>query len=58
MASKPIPICPMMTTADTKPTVCLQETCAWYVAPLKTCGVYVLAHNALMDIKTKQAPKA
>lgn len=51
---KAIPICPMMTRGNDTPTVCLQENCAWYVLSLKTCGVYVIAHNALLDVKTKQ----
>ena len=55
MANKKIPICPLMTQGDMAPTVCLQDYCAWYVASLKTCGVYVLAHNALLDVKAKQA---
>jgi len=58
MTKKAIPICPIMTQqGDMTPTVCMQEYCAWYVASLKTCGVYALAHNALLEIKAKQAPK-
>lgn len=55
MSKKSIPICPLMTKGDEKPTICMQEYCAWYIQSLKTCGVYVLAHNALLDVKAKQA---
>ena len=35
--------------------VCSQERCAWYMKSYKTCSVYLLAHNAVLDIKEKQA---
>jgi hypothetical protein len=37
--------------------VCAQETCAWYMKNYKTCSVYLLAHNAVLDIKEKQSRK-
>jgi len=37
--------------------VCMQEKCAWYMNTLKTCAVYVMAHNALLDVKAKQSEK-
>jgi hypothetical protein len=51
---KPIPTCPLMSAGNSITIVCEQEKCAWYVAPLKTCAVYVIAHNALIDVKAKQ----
>ena len=35
--------------------VCAQEKCAWYLKNYKTCSVYLLAHNAALDIKQKQS---
>lgn len=52
-----IPICPMMSAGKNIETVCAQEHCAWYLKSYKTCSVYILAHNAALDIKTKQQPK-
>lgn len=53
-----IPICPMMSAGNSTEIICAQEKCAWYIKKYKTCSVYVIAHNAILDIKTKQdAPK-
>ncbi len=37
--------------------VCAQESCAWYMKSYKTCGIYILAHNAALNIKEKQTNK-
>jgi len=50
------PICPLMSAGQEVPRICEQEKCAWYLKAYKTCSVYVLAHNAAIDIKTKQPP--
>ena len=34
--------------------VCQQEDCAWYMKNFKTCAVYVLAHDAALNIRAKQ----
>lgn len=52
-----IPICPLMSAGNEVGVVCLQENCAWYMKNYKTCSVYLLAHNAVLDIKEKQAKK-
>ena len=52
---KPIPSCPLMSAGNDIAVVCIQEKCAWYMASLKMCAVYILAHNALIDVKAKQA---
>ena len=52
-----IPICPVMSAGNTTEIICAQEKCAWYIKKYKTCSVYVLAHNAILDIKTKQDTK-
>ena len=54
MANK-IPICPLMSAGNEINIVCAQENCAWYMKNYKTCSVYLLAHNAVLDIKEKQA---
>lgn len=50
-----IPICPMMSAGNPVNQVCAQEECAWYMKSYKTCSVYILAHNAALDIKKKQS---
>ena len=52
-----IPICPLMSAGNEIGVVCAQENCAWYMKNYKTCSVYLLAHNAVLDIKEKQAKK-
>ena len=51
---KKIPYCPVMSAGLDDPRVCLQEDCAWWINSTKTCSVYVIAHNNVLDIKTKQ----
>lgn len=57
MSDKKIPICPLMSAGNDVCIVCAQETCAWYMKNYKTCSVYLLAHNAVLDIKEKQSRK-
>lgn len=52
-----IPICPLMSAGKEIPQLCEQEKCAWYVKAYKTCSIYVLAHNAALEIKIKQPQK-
>lgn len=52
-----IPLCPLMSAGKDVTQVCMQEKCAWYMNTLKTCAVYVMAHNALLDVKAKQSEK-
>ena len=52
-----IPICPLMSAGNNQDIVCAQERCAWYMKSYKTCSIYVMAHNAALDIKSKQQPK-
>lgn len=54
-----IPICPLMSAGGSMEMICAQEKCAWYVKNYKTCAVYLMGHNSLLEIKKKQAtPKA
>jgi hypothetical protein len=49
-----IPKCPLISAGQDTVMVCQQEECAWYLKSYKTCAVYVIAHNAALDIKKKQ----
>jgi len=49
-----IPVCPLMSAGTNQDIICSQERCAWYLKNYKTCSVYILAHNAALDIKSKQ----
>lgn len=52
------PICPLISAGVEIPQLCQQEKCAWYVKAYKMCSIYVIAHNAALDIKTKTPPGA
>jgi len=47
-------VCPLMSNTNEKPTMCLEEDCAFYLKSYKACSVYVLAYDAALDIKNKQ----
>lgn len=50
-----IPICPLISAGQKEIQICAEDTCSWYMKSYKTCAVYILAHNAALDIKKKQA---
>lgn len=52
-----IPACPIMSIAQPSEVLCIQEACAWYVKNFKTCSVYLIGHNASLDIKSKLTQK-
>lgn len=52
-----IPYCPLMSAGNDVERICLQDSCAWYLKNFKICSVYMLAHNAALDVQAKQAKK-
>lgn len=57
MSTKNLPYCPLMSAGSSIEVVCTQDRCAWYLKNYKMCSVYVLAHNAALDIQQKQTKK-
>lgn len=55
--SKNIPFCPLISAGSEYEKVCTQESCAWYLKNYKICSVYMLAHNAALDVQAKQSKK-
>ena len=51
---KKIPTCPMSMNNPNGAHICIQENCAWYMSNTKTCAVYVVGHNNILEIKQKQ----
>lgn len=49
-----IPVCPLMSSGLDIPRLCEQDRCAWYLKAYKTCSIYIIAHNAALEIKSKQ----
>ena len=56
MANKEnIPFCPLMSIgANGVDMVCTQERCAWYMANVKKCSIYILGYNALIEANSKK----
>lgn len=57
MAKKIIPYCPLMSAGRDVEIVCTQERCAWYLKNYQMCSMYIMAHNAALDISEKQTKK-
>lgn len=57
MTDKNIPYCPLMSAGSTIEIVCTQDRCAWYLKNYKMCSVYVMAHNAALEVQAKQSKK-
>lgn len=53
MANNSIPVCPLMSAGSEFPVVCVQEKCAWYILNLKKCSMFMLGHNAMLEVKNK-----
>lgn len=51
---KIVQLCPLMSVGSQVEIVCMQENCAWYLKNYNICGVYMIAHNSMLDIKAKQ----
>jgi len=47
----------MSNGAENNYVLCQQEDCAWYLKNYKSCSIYVIAHDAALNIKAKQQPK-
>ena len=48
------PSCPLLSIGADTDKLFMQEFCAWYVKSLKACSMYLMGHNAAVDIKLKQ----
>ena len=57
MVNKGTPYCPLMSAGSSVEIICSQEKCAWYLKNYKMCSVYILAHNAALEISEKQSKK-
>lgn len=57
MTSKSTPYCPLMSAGSSVEVICTQERCAWYLKNYKMCSMYVMAHNAALEIQAKQSKK-
>lgn len=57
MTSQSTPYCPLMSAGSSIEVICTQERCAWYLKNYKMCSMYVMAHNAALEIQAKQSKK-
>lgn len=47
-------VCPLMSAGKDVDTLCVGEQCAWYVAPVRKCALYVLGHKTAVDLQQIQ----
>lgn len=57
MSKSKILTCPILSIGSTTEKVCLQEDCAWFMNSTKTCAMYIMAHDSILNIKEKQTKK-
>lgn len=51
---KEIPFCPLLSIGTGIDMVCTQERCAWYMANVKKCSMYIMGYNAILDANSKK----
>ncbi len=49
-----VPICPLLSVRGEINELCLGEQCAFYVAPVRKCALYVMGHKAAVDLQKLQ----
>lgn len=55
MANKELLFCPLMSVGTNGvDMVCTGERCAWYMAGVKKCAIYVMAYNAVLEANQRQ----
>lgn len=49
-----VPVCPLISTRGSVLELCLGEQCAWFIAPVRKCSMYVLGHKGAIDLQSLQ----
>ncbi len=49
-----VQVCPLLSTRSEVTELCLGEQCAWYVAPVRKCALYVIGHKGAVDLQNLQ----
>lgn len=53
-----VPFCPLLSVGTNGiDMVCTQDKCAWYMANVKKCSMYIMAYNALLEANNKKKPQ-
>lgn len=56
--SQSLPVCPLLSTRGDVNELCLAEHCAWFIAPVKKCALYVMGHQGALEIQKLQKPSS
>lgn len=48
------PICPILSTRSDVLEICITDKCAFYIAPVKKCALYMLGHKSAIEIQQLQ----
>ncbi len=55
MVKSEIPFCPLLSISTGGiDMVCTQDKCAWYMANVKKCSMYIMGYNALIQANDKK----
>ncbi|MCA9789602.1 MAG: hypothetical protein KC476_00980 [Cyanobacteria bacterium HKST-UBA06] len=54
MVESMVPVCPLLSTRSEVTELCLGEQCAFYVAPVRKCALYVIGHKSAVDLQGMQ----
>ena len=55
MANESTPFCPLLSIgANGIDMICTKEKCAWYMANVKKCSMYIMGYNALLEANSKK----
>ena len=55
MVKESTPFCPLLSIgANGIDMICTKEKCAWYMANVKKCSMYIMGYNALLEANSKK----
>jgi len=54
MVKESAPYCPLLSIGTGIDMVCTQDKCAWYMANVKKCSMYIMGYNALLEANNNQ----
>lgn len=54
MVESMVQVCPLLSMRSSVHELCLADRCAFYVAPVRKCAIYVLGHKGAVDLQNLQ----
>lgn len=47
-------VCPLLSVRSGVTELCLGSECAWYIAPVRKCALYVMGHKGAVELQAMQ----